>query len=50
MGYGYEDVRWWYCAVSLMLGLWSGLIIGCITEYYTSHSYNPGQEVAKAQK
>merc|ERR1712157_299616 len=28
MGVGYEDVKWWYCAVSIMLGLWSGLIVG----------------------
>ena len=50
MGYGYEDVKWWYCAVSIMLGLWSGLIIGYITEYYASHSYDPGQEIAETQK
>merc|ERR1712157_3307 len=35
MGAGYEEVKWWYCAVSIMLGLWSGLIIGYVTEYYT---------------
>merc|ERR1711934_635788 len=27
-------------------GLWAGCIIGFITEYYTSHSYKPVQEVA----
>ena len=31
MGYGYVDVKWWYCAVSIMLGVRSGLIIGYIT-------------------
>ena len=30
-----------------MLGLWSGLIFGYITEYYTSHNYNPAQEMAE---
>ena len=50
MGSGCEDVMWWYCAVSNVLGLWSGLIIGYITEYYASHSYNPVQEIAETQK
>merc|ERR1712113_618486 len=43
-------VLWWYCASSVMLGLWSGLIIGFITEYYTSHSYVPVREIAETQK
>merc|ERR1719326_1144751 len=47
---GYEDVHWTYCAISIMLGLWSGLIIGFITEYYTSHSYSPVREIAETQK
>jgi K(+)-stimulated pyrophosphate-energized sodium pump len=34
--------------VSLMSGLWSGLLIGYITEYYTSHAYKPVREVAGA--
>merc|ERR1719464_16722 len=50
MGAGYEEVQWWYCAVAVMLGLWSGLIIGFITEYYTSHSYQPVREIAETQK
>merc|ERR1719476_1025382 len=50
MGEGYEHVLWWYCAVSIMLGLWSGLIIGFVTEYYTSHSYMPVREIAETQK
>merc|ERR1712176_789255 len=47
---GYPHVQWWYCAVSIMLGLWSGLIIGFITEYYTSHSYQPVREISETQK
>jgi H(+)-translocating pyrophosphatase len=31
-----------------MLGLWSGLLIGLATEYYTSHSYGPTRELARA--
>lgn len=33
------------CAVC---GLWTGLFIGIITEYYTSYSYKPVREVASA--
>jgi K(+)-stimulated pyrophosphate-energized sodium pump len=36
--------------VSVLAGLWSGLIIGYITEYYTSHSYKPVRQVADASK
>jgi len=43
-------VQWWMCAVSIMLGLWSGLIIGYITEFYTSYSYYPVREIAETQK
>jgi len=35
----------WICVVC---GLWGGCLIGFITEYYTSHSYAPVQEVAKS--
>merc|ERR1711988_1784868 len=47
---GESTVKWWYCALSVLLGLWSGLIIGYITEYYTSHSYKPVREIAETQK
>jgi len=50
MGEGYEHVHWSYCAISIMLGLWSGLIIGYVTEYYTSHSYAPVREISETQK
>jgi K(+)-stimulated pyrophosphate-energized sodium pump len=33
---------------SLVLGLFSGMFIGVITEYFTSHSYKPVREVADA--
>ena len=38
------------CCVCVMLGLWSGLAIGFVTEYYTSHSYRPVREIAETQK
>merc|ERR1719352_393317 len=47
---GGETVQWWYCCVSISLGLWSGLLIGYVTEYYTSHSYKPVREIAETQK
>jgi len=31
------------------LGLWSGLIIGYTTEYFTSHSYKPVRNIANSQ-
>merc|ERR1719258_203509 len=37
------------CAVCVLMGLWSGLIIGFVTEYYTSHSYRPVRQVAESQ-
>ena len=35
---------------SLLFGLWGGLLIGYITEYYTSHAYKPVRSVAKASE
>lgn len=37
-------------AISLLVGLWSGMLIGLITEFYTSHAYKPVREVADASK
>ncbi|MEK7855257.1 MAG: sodium/proton-translocating pyrophosphatase, partial [Acidobacteriota bacterium] len=36
--------------VSLLMGLWAGLLIGYITEYFTSHAYRPVREVAEASQ
>ena len=44
------EVRWWHCAVSVLMGLWGGLLIGVVTEYYTSHSYRPVREIAESQR
>jgi len=43
-------VKWWHIAFCIIAGLWSGLIIGFITEYYTSHSYSPVREVSESCK
>ena len=34
--------------ICTVAGLFTGLIIGYVTEYYTSHSYTPVREVARA--
>jgi inorganic pyrophosphatase len=34
----------------IWLGLWSGLLIGFVTEYYTSYSYQPVRDIATQQK
>jgi len=41
-------IKNWYIAVCVLTGLYSGLTIGYVTEYYTSHSYSPVREVAGA--
>lgn len=35
---------------SLLCGLWAGLAIGYITEYYTAHAYRPVRSIAKASE
>lgn len=35
----------WVCVIS---GLWGGCFIGFITEYFTSHSYQPVRDVARS--
>jgi inorganic pyrophosphatase len=41
----FTPVKAWACVIA---GLWSGCLIGFITEYYTSHSYAPVREVAQS--
>ena len=41
----FTPVKAWARVIS---GLWSGCLIGFITEYYTSHSYKPVREVAQS--
>ncbi|KMS94567.1 hypothetical protein BVRB_020110, partial [Beta vulgaris subsp. vulgaris] len=45
-----SQVHWYSIAISVCTGLWSGLLIGLVTEYYTSNSYSPVQEVAESCK
>ena len=40
--------QWWQLSLSVISGLTAGVIIGKITEYYTSHSYKPTQKLAES--
>ena len=40
--------NWIYVSCSVIVGLLAGVIIGQATEYYTSHSYKPTQEISAA--
>merc|ERR1719201_153100 len=50
MSSGSSEVHWWYCCLAIVLGLWSGLLIGYVTEFYTSSTYYPVREIAETQK
>ena len=39
-----QGIYLFYC---IMCGLWGGLIIGLVTEIYTSNAWRPVQEVAE---
>nr|6AFT_A Chain A, Pyrophosphate-energized vacuolar membrane proton pump [Vigna radiata var. radiata]6AFT_B Chain B, Pyrophosphate-energized vacuolar membrane proton pump [Vigna radiata var. radiata] len=41
-----KDVKSWQLFLCVAVGLWAGLIIGFVTEYYTSNAYSPVQDVA----
>ena len=42
--------NWWMLALSVVSGLLAGVIIGKVTEYYTSHSYKPTQKLAESSQ
>lgn len=41
-----QEITKWDVYIALLLGLFGGMLIGWITEIYTSHSYKPVREVA----
>ncbi|ALO26916.1 sodium-translocating pyrophosphatase [Leptospira borgpetersenii] len=43
-----KTITKWDVYISMIVGLFSGMFIGIVTEYYTSHSYKPVREVAEA--
>ena len=45
---GSTETTKWRALVCVLAGLWSGLLIGYTTEYYTSAQYRPVQEVSEA--
>lgn len=46
LGFG----NWWQLSLSVIAGLLAGVIIGKATEYYTSHSYKPTQNLAESSQ
>lgn len=42
--------NWVFLSLSVMSGLLAGVIIGKVTEYYTSHSYKPTQKLAESSQ
>jgi len=49
-GMNAQTVKNWGAAICAISGLWAGLLIGYVTEYYTSHSYRPVREVSASCK
>ncbi|KAG6507077.1 hypothetical protein ZIOFF_032417 [Zingiber officinale] len=41
-----KQVKNWQLFFYVAIGLWTGLVIGFVTEYYTSNAYSPVQDVA----
>ncbi|EPS59584.1 pyrophosphate-energized vacuolar membrane proton pump, partial [Genlisea aurea] len=41
-----KEVSWWELALCVGVGLVAGLVIGFVTEYYTSNAYSPVRDVA----
>ncbi|KAI5658581.1 hypothetical protein M9H77_27374 [Catharanthus roseus] len=39
-------VKNWHLFFCVSIGLWAGLVIGYVTEYFTSNAYSPVQDVA----
>jgi H(+)-translocating pyrophosphatase len=45
---GVQDVSRWSAYACILFGLWSGMIIGFTTEYFTSNDYGPTIYLAKS--
>ncbi len=45
-----EGVRWWGILVSIFSGLIAGCLIGYFTEYFTSDTYKPTQELSDSSE
>ena len=42
--------EWWRLSLSVISGLLAGVVIGKVTEYYTSHSFKPTQKLAESSQ
>ena len=40
--------QWWQLSLSVLSGLLAGVVIGKVTEFYTSHSYRPTRKLASS--
>ena len=40
--------QWWQLSLSVLSGLAAGVIVGKVTEFYTSHSYRPTRKLASS--
>ncbi|MBQ2172737.1 MAG: sodium-translocating pyrophosphatase [Bacteroidales bacterium] len=40
--------QWWQLSLSVLSGLGAGVIVGKVTEFYTSHSYRPTRKLASS--
>ncbi|MDR1130984.1 MAG: sodium-translocating pyrophosphatase [Oscillospiraceae bacterium] len=45
-----EGANWWGILIAIFSGLIGGCLIGYFTEYYTSDTYKPTQELARASE
>ncbi len=48
--FGTESNQWWHVSLSVVVGLFAGVIIGKATEYYTSHTFKPTQKVSESSQ
>ncbi|KAL2629618.1 hypothetical protein R1flu_014304 [Riccia fluitans] len=48
IGKDWLHAKWWHVFLCVAAGLWAGLIIGYVTEYFTSNTYSPVKEVANS--
>ena len=48
--FGTQTNQWWQVSLSVVVGLFAGVIIGKATEYYTSQTFRPTQKVSESSQ
>lgn len=48
--FGTSTPDWWHFSLSVVTGLVAGVVIGKVTEYYTSHSFRPTRKLAESSQ